>query len=165
MRTAAHLLLLPLLLLDSAYPARAESDQEEGGERTVITSDGNLLMEHDAQKATFSRNVRVVNPRGTIATDRLVVSFCREGKAVEKIEAFGSVKLDLDGRTGSADFLVYYPWERRTVLAGNAEIRAAADMVRGEEIIFYLDRDEIEVKAATDLKITPPREWSDPAAR
>lgn len=160
MRTANILKLAPLLLLLlPSVPGRPDADEIGQEDWTVITCDGNLLMEHDAQKATFSRNVRVVNPRGSISADRLVIFFCREGETVDRLEAFGSVELDLAGRTGGADTLAYHPRERRLVLLANARVRIGADTVRGEKITFYLDRDEMEVEAATDMRIVPPREW------
>ena len=153
----AAFLPLPWVPGDDALP-----DEEDW---TVITSDGNLLMDYAAQTAVFSHNVRGRNSRGSLDSNRLVIFFAEDGQTVKTVEAIGNVKVDMGGRTGGADKLLYYPQEGRTVLLGSAAVRIGEDSVRGEEITFFLDRDEIEVKTARELRIVPPQKRETPAVR
>ena len=163
MKINVAVLMLAALLPLSLSPGNDDLPGEENW--TVITSDGNLLMDYAAQVAVFSHNVKISNPRGRLDSDRLTIFFAEDGQTVKMVEAVGNVKVDMAGKTGGADKLLYYPQERRTVLLGNADIRIGEDSVRGEEITFFLDRDEIVVKAATEMRIAPPQRREAPASR
>lgn len=126
---------------------------------TVITCDGNLSMDYEANQAFFYNNVVVKNPRGTLQADRLVVFFSPDGKKVEKSEASGHVTVRFGEKSGSSNRMVYYPVQKKAILLGDAVVAAGPNSVRGEKITFYLDREEMEVEGAPDGSILPDRDY------
>ncbi len=130
-------------------------DQFGAEDWTVITCDGNLLMDYEEQLVYFFNNVLVQNPRGTIRSDRLIVFFSPDGQSVEKTEGEGNVRFEAEGRTGRAERMIYYPAEKKTVLIGEASVSFGGDTVRGGVITFYLDKQEMEVEDAPSLEYHP----------
>ena len=49
---------------------------------TVVTCDGNLLVDYERNQATFFRNVLIKNPRGTVRSPQLILYFSPQGKKV-----------------------------------------------------------------------------------
>lgn len=147
-----------LLLL---WPARMMPEEEPaaGEDWTVVTCDGNLFMDYETNRVIFFNNVRVENPRGSIDSDRLTVFFSPDGKTVEKTEGEGNVRIRMGLRSGRSERFIYYPAEKKAVLVGDAAVTVAGDSVRGGTIIFYLDRNEMDVEESPTLKYVPEEDY------
>lgn len=126
---------------------------------TVITCDGNLLMDYLSNKITFFHNVLVKNPRGSIRTDRLILFLSDQSEKVERVEAEGNVRITTGNRLGSSEKSVYYPDEKKAILIGKAMVREGENVVRGEKITFYLDRKEMEVEKGREIEIVPEKDF------
>jgi len=125
---------------------------------TVITCDGNLLMDYLNNRVTFFHNVLVKNPRGSIKSDRLILFLSDQAERVERVEAEGNVRITTANRFGASEKGYYYPNEKKAVLIGDAMVREDENVVRGEKITFYLDREEIEVEKGRDIELVPEKD-------
>ncbi|MEA2034141.1 MAG: LptA/OstA family protein [Euryarchaeota archaeon] len=143
---------LPALSPGKAASGPAPTPPEDW---TVITCDGNLFMNYQKNKITFYRNVRVDNPRGNLRSDQLIIFVSSSEKKIEKMEAFGNIDIRMGSRRGSSEKVLYLPEEKKVILLGDAMIRDKKNQVRGEKITFYLDREEMEVSSASDIKLVP----------
>ncbi len=153
-KPAVVFLAVVLLFLPPVRLSRGE-DRAEAEDWTVVTCDGNLLMDYEKQLVYFFNNVLARNPRGTIRSDRLIVFFSPDGRSVEKTEGEGNVRFEADGRTGRGERMIYYPAEKKTVLIGEASVSFGGDTVRGGMITFYLDKMEMEVEDSPSLEYHP----------
>lgn len=61
--------------------------------QTIITSDGPLEVDYLKNVAKFNKNVHVVDRRGEIFSDTLVVYFDPEKKKITRVHASGNVRL------------------------------------------------------------------------
>ncbi|MCX6349706.1 MAG: hypothetical protein NTV79_09475 [Candidatus Aureabacteria bacterium] len=125
---------------------------------TVVTCDGNLLVDYERNQATFFRNVLIKNPRGTVRSAQLILYFSPQGKKVEKAEALGGVTVVMGEKTGTADTAVYFPEEKKVVMQGRAVIDQAEGSVRGDTITFFLDRREMRVEGSPGAKVIPEKD-------
>jgi lipopolysaccharide transport protein LptA len=144
-------LLLVSVPIEPSAPTPAE-------DWTVVTCDGNLTVDYELNQATFFRNVLIKNPRGTLNSEKLIIYFTEQGKAVEKAEALGGVAVDMGERTGRADAVVYFPQEKKVVMSGGATIKQAEGIVRGETITFFLDRREMQVEGSPGADVIPEKD-------
>lgn len=152
------LIFFLLLSTQLSYPgliAAAEKTALADENWSVITCDGNLFMDYLNNTVTFYNNVTVKNPRGELVSNRLIVYFSEGGKKVEKTEGIGKVKIRADEKTGWADRFLYFPAQKTAILLGNARVKVGENIVRGGKITFYLDRKEMEVEEAPDIRFLP----------
>ncbi|MFH1037608.1 MAG: LptA/OstA family protein [PVC group bacterium] len=147
-------------LISPVFFAAPEPEAPPDDEWTVVTCDGNLFLDYGHQQATFFNNVLVKNPRGSLRADRLVIFFTPDGKKVERTEGEGNVQILSEEKTGNAEKVIYYPDEKKAVLLGDAVITSRTDSVRGGQITFYLDRNEIEVEDTPGIKFFPDRDYN-----
>jgi len=146
---------LALLLVSVPTPEPSPTPAEDW---TVVTCDGNLMVDYELNQATFFRNVLIKNPRGTLRSDKLIIQFSEQGKTVEKAEAMGGATVDMGERKGRADSVVYFPGEKKVVMSGGATIEQAEGAVRGETITFFLDRREMRVEGSPAVDVIPEKD-------
>jgi len=155
MSALAVALCAALIAATPPPPAPAPTPAEDW---TVVTCDGNLLIDYELNQATFFRNVLIKNPRGTVRSPQLILYFSPQGKKVEKAEALGGVTVVMGEKTGTADTAVYFPEEKKVVMQGRAVIDQADGSVRGDKITFFLDRREMRVEGSPGAKVIPEKD-------
>jgi len=158
------ILLLGMLVASSPSPVpggkerashRPMAKATPGEDWTVITCDGNLLVDYEKNQVSFFRNVLVKNVRGSIRADRLVLFLSSAKEKIDRVEGEGHVKVMTGERIGTSDKIFYYPDQKKAVMLGKVAVKEGDNVVRGKKIIFYLDREEVEVEDASDMKIVP----------
>ncbi len=154
-----YLLILTVFLPADFSSVRGEEDSVGDDDWTVITCDGNLLMDYNKQRIIFFNNVLVKNPRGSLRADRLIIFLTPDGKKVERTEGEGNIHIQMEEKTGTSDKVVYYPEEKKAIMLGNAVVSSGTNSVRGGQITFYLDKKEMEVRDAPDLKYIPDEDY------
>jgi len=152
-------LVLAFFLWAVCFPIVGEEVPSADDDWTVITCDGNLLMDYKNQQVTFFNNVLVKNPRGSLRADRLIIFFTPDGKKVERTEGLGNVRVRMEEKTGTSDKIIYYPEEKKAIMLGNAVVSSGTNSVGGGQITFYLDKKEMEVQDAPDLKYIPDDDY------
>jgi len=153
------LLIVTIFLPPSFFQVRGEEESVGDDDWTVVTCDGNLLMDYLKQRITFFNNVLVKNPRGSLRADRLIIFLTPDGKKVERTEGVGNIHIKMEEKTGTSDKVIYYPEEKKAIMLGNAVVSSGSNSVRGGQITFYLDKKEMEVQDTPDLKYIPDEDY------
>jgi len=97
-------------------------DEEKGFKKTVITCDGPLEIDHEAQLAIFNNNVKVEDESGQIFSDVMRVFFDFKNKKIERIIANGNVKIVRGENVSYSDTAVYTASNKKVVLTGRPRL-------------------------------------------
>lgn len=111
------------------------------GTNTTITA-GRLSFDYKRSIAEFTNSVVVTDPQIRILSDNLIVRFDKDNN-VESAIASGNVRISQEDRTATCSKAVYSLTAGNVMLTGDAEIRRKKDVLRGEEITFWLNDDKI----------------------
>lgn len=137
----------------------------------ITVKSNDMTADNKSRVAVFTG--KVVSKQGdvTIFSDKLVVTYADNGGDVEKVEAFGSVRIVQLNRTGFGDQAVYESRIGRIVLTGNPRVVQGGDSVTGKVITYYVDEDKSDVTSGGDPKarveaiINPPARKGDDGKR
>ncbi|HEY5674955.1 MAG TPA: lipopolysaccharide transport periplasmic protein LptA [Malonomonas sp.] len=83
----------------------------------------------------------------TLYCDKLTVFSLPEADQVERMEAFGNVRVVQLDRTATAEQAIYRQQAGTLVLIGNAKVHQGQNQVAGDEITVYLQEDRSVVKS------------------
>jgi len=130
-----------------------------------------MTADNKGKIATFSGKVVAKQGEIIIFSDKLVVSYAENNKEVEKVEAFGNVRIVQQNRTGFADRAVYDSNSGRIALTGNPRVVQGGDSISGKVITYFVDDDKSDVSSGGDPKarveavINPPTRKNDAGSR
>ena len=110
-----------------------------------ITSD-NVETYYKENLILFKGNVMARQKDIVIYADSLETVIIEDGKGIEKVVAGGNVKIQQGTRLANCQKAVFYNLDRRIVLTGDPKVVEGDNMVQGEEIVFHIDKNRIEVK-------------------
>jgi lipopolysaccharide export system protein LptA len=157
------------LLLVTAAPSFAAAQGKDSGGQPIVIKSNELQADTKARTATFVGKVVAKQDTITIHTDRLVVRYAEKGSDVEKVEAFGNVRIVQENRIGTAQHAVYYTKEGKIVLTGSPKVAQGKDMVSGNEITYFVNEDKSLVtgtpEARVEMVIYPKGKGRDDAAK
>jgi lipopolysaccharide export system protein LptA len=97
----------------------------------------------------FKGNVVARQKDVVIYADTIETKLLEEGKGIETVVADGNVKIQQGVRVGTGQKAVFYNLDRRVVLTGEPKVWEGENMVSGEEIIFNIDQNRVEVKGGS----------------
>jgi lipopolysaccharide export system protein LptA len=126
---------------------------------TVVTSD-DLVMDMEKKVATFTGHVKVVDPKGTMTADKMIVYLSQQddgGSGVRRIEATGGVVIAQEGSKAIGDEAIYNAAEQTVVLSGAAQVQTEQGIVTGETVIYDMAKGTAQVKGRPRL-ILPGKE-------
>ncbi|HET7151625.1 MAG TPA: LptA/OstA family protein, partial [Candidatus Acidoferrum sp.] len=108
----------------------------------------------DAGKMMWSGGVKAHSSEGDISSDTLELSFLKgaDGRqTLERAIASGGVRIEQNGRIGTADRGEYIASEGKFVLSGGepAIADASGNRTTGHELTFFLANDSIVVDSGT----------------
>ena len=89
---------------------------------TVITCDGPLDIDYEKNLAVFNNNVKIVDEKGEVTSNRLDAYLNRQTKAIVKAIAKGEVKILRNNNYSYSDEAVYLAREHKVVLTGRPKI-------------------------------------------
>jgi lipopolysaccharide export system protein LptA len=141
-----------LLMVAVTFSFAAVPGKDSGGQPIVIKSN-ELQADTKARTATFIGKVVAKQADITILTDRLVVRYAEKGGDVEKVEAFGNVRIVQENRIGTAQHAVYYTKDGKIVLTGSPKVVQGKDMVTGSEISYFVNEEKSVVTGTTDTRV------------
>jgi len=119
----------------------------DGRKTPVKTRSDQMSARKAARKIDLTGNVTIEDGSRILASERATV-FLDAGRKIERVEAETKVVLSekATGRTGSGDKAVYQLARRLLVLTGHpAEVSDPNGKVRGEQIVFDLARNKVDV--------------------
>ena len=109
-----------------------KKDKDNGGVPIVITCDGPLEVDYNANIAHFNKNVRVNTERGDIFADKMDVYIDREGNKLIKIVCTGNVRVNQGGNKTFSQKAVYLAEQGKVILSGEPKlIIYAEEMEKG----------------------------------
>ena len=94
----------------------------------------------------FKGNVMASQKDIVIYSDSLEAFIFEDGKGIEKVIAGGNVKIQQGLRVANCQKAVFYNQDQRVVLTGEPKVMEGDNLVSGEEIIFDIAKNRIEVK-------------------
>ena len=113
-----------------------------------------LLTDSNARRAEFSGNVTATQGDTRLTSDRLVIFYTGSGpqtapqESVQRIEAYGNVRINMADRVATTDQAVYTAADRKLVLTGpGSKITRGQDEITGNEIIFDRERQTVTVES------------------
>jgi outer membrane protein assembly factor BamD len=120
------------ITVDTAQPIDIISDSVE-----TYTKE-NLIL--------FKGNVTARQKDMVIYADSLEAVLIEDGKGIEKVVAGGNVKIQQGLRVANCQKAIFYNLDKKVVLTGEPKLSEGDNTVSGEEIIFDMDQNRVEVK-------------------
>ncbi len=154
--------LFPASVVTAATPAYKDRSSQP-----ITIKSNEMSADNKGKTAIFSGKVVAKQGDITIFSDKLVVSYADKTGDVEKVEAFGNVRIVQQNRTGFADQAVYDSRNGRIVLTGTPRVVQGSDSISGKVITYYLDDERSDVSSGGDPKarveavINPPARKKD----
>jgi len=97
-----------------------------------------------------------------IYADSLEAVIIEDGKGIDRVIAGGNVKIQQGLRVASCQKAVFYNLDQKVVLTGEPKVSEGDNIVSGDEIIFDIEKNRVEVKGGPSgrgkAKIQPGRE-------
>ncbi|MDD2540137.1 MAG: lipopolysaccharide transport periplasmic protein LptA [Desulfuromonadaceae bacterium] len=152
----------PALEVTAATPAYKDRSSQP-----VTIKSNEMTADNKGKTAIFTGKVVAKQGDITIFSDKLIVSYADKTGEVEKVEAFGHVRIIQQNRTGFADQAVYDSRNGRIVLTGTPRVVQGGDSISGKVITYYLDDERSDVSSGGDPKarveavINPPARKKD----
>ena len=137
-------------VLASSAPPAATSKNRSSLPITVKSNEMNA--DNIANTAVFTGKVVAKQGEVTIFSDKLVVSYADKGGDVDKIEAFGNVRIVQLNRTGFSEQAVYENSTGRIVMTGSPRVVQGDDSISGKIITYYVDDEKSYVTSDGDPK-------------
>jgi lipopolysaccharide transport protein LptA len=119
-------------LVDKGQPIDITSDRVE------TYSKENLII--------FKGNVTARQKDIVIYADSLEAVVIEGGKGIERVVAGGNVKVQQGLRVANCQKAVFYNIDQKVVLTGDPKVWEGNNMVSGDEIVFDIEQNRIEVK-------------------
>jgi outer membrane protein assembly factor BamD len=106
------------------------------------------------QVETYTKENRVIFKGSVIARQRDITIYAdsieaimvSEGKGVERVIASGNVKVQQGPRVANCQRAVFHNPEQKVFLTGDPKVWEGGNMISGEEIIFDITQNRVEVK-------------------
>lgn len=95
---------------------------------------------------TFYGNVSARQRDIIIYADSIEAYLLNDGKGIERIVAAGNVRIQQGQRVANCDRAIFYNLDQKVILTGNPKIFEEDNLISGEEIIFYIEKNQIEIK-------------------
>jgi outer membrane protein assembly factor BamD len=129
-----------------------EAGWVDQGQPIDITSD---------QVETYTRENRVIFKGNVIArqqrdiaiyADSIEAIMVNEGKGIERVIASGNVKVQQGPRVANCQRAVFHNFEQKILLMGDPKVWDGENMISGEEIIFDIAQNRVEVKGGLNRR-------------
>jgi lipopolysaccharide export system protein LptA len=122
-------------LVDKSQPIDITSDKVEAyWKQNLIIFRGNVV----------ARQKDIV-----IYADSIEAVTIEDGKGIERVTAGGNVKVQQGLRVANCEKAVFYNLNQKMVLTGDPKVSEGENTVSGDEIIFDIDKNRIEVKGGS----------------
>ncbi len=92
---------------------------------TTITCRGPLEINYKDQLAVFQNEVRVIDPRGEITSDRMEVHFDKDLETIQRVVAMGNVRIVQGGNITQSDRAEYDVKEGKVTLSEQPQVQVA----------------------------------------
>jgi len=124
------------------FTGRLYAAEGAGGERNnqpIQIKSTELTTDSAKRTATFVGKVSARQGDVTIYCDRMVIFYSDKEKDVEKVDAFGNVRIIQGDRTAQAGHAVYQNKAAKIILTENPKVYEGKNIVTGKVITYSLD--------------------------
>jgi len=149
MRIVTIIIFLCLATFSSNLYAAGEG---RSGQPISIKSN-ELITDGKGRTATFIGKVVAKQNDMTIYADKLVVYNAEQGGDVDKVEAFGNVRIVQQNRIGTSGRAVYSNKEGMISLFDNPRVNQGKDVVTGKVITYFITEEKSVVTGGPDSRV------------
>jgi len=146
---AAIIIFLSITLCCSSLYA---ADEVRSGQPISIKSN-ELVTDSKGRTATFIGKVLAKQDDITIYADKLVVYYSEKGGEVDRVEAFGNVRIVQLNRIGTAGHAVYQNKEGKISLYDNPMVYQGKDVVSGKVITYFIAEEKSVVTGGPGSRV------------
>jgi lipopolysaccharide export system protein LptA len=126
----------------------------ERNDQPIQIKSNELFTDSAAGTATFSGKVVARQGDLTIYSDRLVVHYTEKEKDVDRVEAFGNVRIVQGNRRAEAGHATYESRGAKITLDGNSpKVFQGEDVVTGNVITYFVDEQRSVVVGGKDGRV------------
>ena len=151
--TGRLILALVIGLLLSSVGLAAESTGGERNSQPIQIKSDFLTTDRAKMTAVFTGKVVARQGDVVIYCDRMVLFYSEADKEVDKVEAFGNVRIIQGNKRGLSGHGIYYNKEGKIVLDINPKVYQDEDEVSGKVITHYVDTKQSEVTSDQDTRV------------
>lgn len=146
-----------IVLIFLWFPASVSSAPASGAAKNrsslpITVKSNEMNANNNAKTAVFIGKVVAKQGDVTIFSDKLIVSYADKGGDVEKIEAFGNVRIVQLKRTGFSEQAIYENSTGRIVMTGSPRVVQGDDSISGKIITYFVDDEKSFVTSDGDPK-------------
>ena len=152
--------IFALMLIFEFFAVQSVADdlaEELDGMAEVRVVADRMEAETANNKVIFSGNVKASQNDVVIYAQKMTIFYLRgeEGKAngIERAEIEGDVRIIQTERMATAEKGLFLNKERQIILSGQAEVHQADNVVKGDEIIYFLDEERSVVKGTSETRV------------
>jgi lipopolysaccharide export system protein LptA len=149
MRNTAIILFLCL----TTYCGILHAADENRARQPINIKSNELVADSKGRTATFIGKVVARQQDITIYADKLVVYYGEQGGDVDKVEAFGNVRIVQQNRIGTAGHAVYSNMEGKISLSENPKVHQGKDVVTGQVITYFISEEKSVVTGGPDSRV------------
>ncbi len=124
-----------------------------GSDQPINIKSNELYTDSNARTATFIGKVVAKRNDITIFADKLVVYYPEQGGQVERVEAFGNVRIVQLNRLGTGGHAVYENKAGKITLYQNPKVYQDKNVVSGKVITYYLEDEKSVVTGGPDTRV------------
>ena len=123
----------------------ADKNQPDKSQPIDITSD-RVETYSKENLIIFKGNVTARQNDIVINADSLEAVIIEGGKGIERVTAGGSVKVQQGLRVANCQKAIFYNIDQKVVMTGDPKVWEGNDIVSGDEIVFDIEQNIVEVK-------------------
>ncbi|HEX8961256.1 MAG TPA: lipopolysaccharide transport periplasmic protein LptA [Geobacteraceae bacterium] len=144
---------LLLSFLAAVCFSSAQAAQGERNNLPIQIKSNELVADNAARTATFIGKVAARQGDVTIYSDKLVIHYGGTKQEVEKVEAFGNVRIIQGNRRGEAAHAVYDNKGGKIILDGNPKVSQGEDVITGKVITYFVDEQKSVVTGGPEERV------------
>lgn len=148
-----------LLLITGLFPAwlaiAAEPVKVDRKNQPIQIKSNALATDSGKRTAIFTGKVSARQADITIYCDKLVIFYSDKEKGIEKVEAFGNVRIVQGNRTAQAGHAIYESRAGKIILEEGPRLYQGEDEISGEVITYFIDSQSSVVSGTVKVIINP----------
>ena len=146
-----YVIVFCLVMVGVAF-AGGEKAPERNSQPIKVKSN-ELFADNNNKSATFTGKVSARQGDMTIYCDKLVVGYSVKGQDVERVEAFGNVRIVQGSRQAIAGHAIYENKAGKITLDTLPKVYQGENVVSGKVITYFVDEQKSVVTGGTDVRV------------
>lgn len=145
------------LIIGLAFVSAGSAVDLAGGKRKnqpIQIKSNSLSTDSGKRSAVFTGKVVARQGDVVIYCDKLVIYYSEKDKDVDKVEAFGDVRIIQGDKTAQSGHAIYDSKGGKIVLDDNPKMYQGENEVSGKVIIYYFETQRSEVTSDPDKRVT-----------